>query len=440
MKLKKYVLWVCSLCMTCVFCFFAQQVQAFSATDLDAKGVMVIEEKTGRVLFEKNPDEVLKIASMSKMITQYLVHDAIKNGDITWSTVVPISERAAATSINYELSNVPLRVDGVYTVKDLYEAVSIYSANAATIALAEFLGGTEDAWVQKMYELVRSFGIQDAYLINSSGLPNEYGLSNKKFNLPNDDENSMSARSVAILARRIALDYPEILDTASITEKTFMPGTPDATPMKNYNLLLPGLAYGRQGVRGIKTGTTDSSGASLTAIATENGMSVISVLIGAPTSTQRFKETNEILDYVFSAYETLNAIKADMPAQAISPIKAENGEEEYISLNYAIDYPIVVPKGTVLSQVQMTFVPEKSVSNENGQLVAPFSSGQVIGSLELSMPANSLGYVSSDLQSRVPVTASYEVREANIFTKIYRFFQNLFSSIFGAILSVLPFA
>lgn len=408
-------------------------IQALEAQDVDAKAVLVIEQSSGQILFQKNPDEVLKIASMSKMATQYLVNEAVANGETSWDAPVTISQRVMDTSANYELSNVPLRTNETYTVKELYEAMSIFSANGATIALAEHLAGTEDQWVERIQAKLTSWGITDASFINASGLPNQYGLSNKKTNLPDNAENSMSARSVAILARHLVTDYPDSLQVSSIAEKVFHPGTIDETLMTNYNLLVPGLLFGRQGVTGLKTGTTDDSGASVTTTATENGMSVISVLIGASQSMARFSETDKILDQVFAAYELLPLVTANNSVKGVTPYPVVDGVDEYLSLNYGKDYQAVVPKGTAVSQISMTFTPNPELLNANNQLKAPIAADQPVGTINISVPGENLGFLQAGEGNQVPALASFEIKEANIFVKLFRSIQSFFKGITGAI-------
>ena len=405
-------------------------ISAVEANDLDAKGAIVVEQKTGKILFDKNPDEVFGIASMSKMATQYLVNEAVQNGEVSWDTKITVSQRAVDTSANYELSNVPLRVGEEYTIQELYEAMSIYSANAATIALAEYLGGSEDAWVAKIQEKLQSWGITDATFINASGLPNQYGLSNRKENLPADAENSMSARSVAILARHLAEDFPSALEVAATTEKVFHPGTVDETVMKNYNLLLPGLLFGRAGVTGLKTGTTDGSGASLTATATENGMSVVAVIIGSSQPLKRFEEMNKLLTQVFAQCEVLTLASKGESAKGIKPY-ATNGSDEVVSIDYGKDFLVVVPKGTAKSQVVLEFQPEKNQLDEYGKLKAPFKKGDVIGRIYYTVERDiDKGYLEKTEGTFVPAVAGIDVGEANIFQNIWRsitrFFGNLF--------------
>ena len=209
----------------------------------DVQSYIAIEQTSGKILMQNNQDEVRGIASMSKMISQYLILEAIKKGEITWETKIPISARANQLSANYNLSNVPLWPNEKYTIKELFDAISIYSANAATLAIAEYIGGSEANWIERMKEKLNEWGIKDATIINVTGLPNKYGGSEKNPAFGDEDENSMSARSVAIIAKNLVNDFPEILKISSISTQTFRPNGSGTTKMDNFNYLLPGLLF-----------------------------------------------------------------------------------------------------------------------------------------------------------------------------------------------------
>ena len=186
-------------------------VSAAEATPkVEAKAAFILEPSTGKILMNQNGDEKLGIASMTKMISEYLIFEAIEKGDIKWDQTVTISDYAQQLSQDNSLSNVPLRQDETYTFKELYQAMAIYSANAATVAMAESIAGSEPEFVDMMKEKVESWGIKDYELYNSTGLSNAdlkghmYPGSNEK------NENAMSARSIAIVAQNLLESYPEV--------------------------------------------------------------------------------------------------------------------------------------------------------------------------------------------------------------------------------------
>ena len=164
------------------------------------------------------------MASMSKILTEYLILEAINNQQISWEDTTSISEYAHRVSQNLSLSNVPLRRDEHYTIRELYEAMAIYSANGATIALAEVLAGSETEFVRLMNAKAKELGMENYTFVNSTGLNNKdlFGMHPAG---TADAENLASAKDTALMALRILQDYPEVLTIASIPRKTFRPDT-----------------------------------------------------------------------------------------------------------------------------------------------------------------------------------------------------------------------
>ena len=276
---------------------FGQAVQAKSL-DVDAEASIIVDFDTGQILQGQDIDKPLGIASMSKMIVEYILFEEIAAGNISWDKEVSVSDHAYQVSQNYELSNVPLRSDDTYTIKELYEAMAIYSANGATIAIAEAIAGSEPEFVDRMIETVESFGVTDATLVNATGLNNKYLQDNLYPGSSDSDENMMSARSAAIIANHILTDYPEILEIASTPTKTFREGTVDAVNMVNWNWMLPGMLFERENVDGLKTGTTDLAGATFAGTAKEDGRRLITVVLNSgDDKSTRFVETDKMMDF-----------------------------------------------------------------------------------------------------------------------------------------------
>lgn len=399
----------------------------------DVASYIAIEQNSGKILMAKNADEVRGMASMSKMVSQYLILEAIKNGELTWDTQIPISERVSNLSVNYELSNVPLWANALYSVRELFEATSIYSANAATIAIGEYLAGSEVKWAERMQEKVESWGITDAHMVNATGLPNSYGTTEKNPKFGNNDENSMSARSVARVAQRLVLDFPEILNISSITTKEFRPGTAGATKMDNFNYLLPGLLFGYEGVTGLKTGTSDFSGASITTTATRNGFSVIVVTMGSQKPLNRFRVTANILDELFKKYEGLVVGSPGKSVQNLASYPVVGGSEETLSVDYGGTFVAAVPKGTALNQVKIRLEANPELVDSSGALKAPITAGQTVGELYFTMPGDDLGYVDGSTEGHVTALAAYEITPSNIVVDSYRQVRGFFGSIWNGI-------
>ena len=386
----------------------------------DVKSYIAIEQTSGKILMQNNQDEVRGIASMSKMITQYLILEAIKNGEVTWETQIPVSNRVHQLSANYSLSNVPLLPSEKYTIKELFDAISIYSANAATLAVAEYIGGSEANWIERMKAKLDEWGIKDATIINVTGLPNKYGGADKNPSYGDEDENSMSARSVAIIAKNLVNDFPEILKVSSIPTQTFRPNGSGTTKMDNFNYLLPGLLFEYEGVTGLKTGTSDASGASITTTATRNGFSVIVVSMGSKEPLNRFKVTRHILDELFKKYEGLIVGAPGKSVQNLAPIQLDGGSEETLGVDYGKTFIAAVPKGTALSQIKIGFTPLEELKTEDGKVKAPIKAGQTVGTLTFEMPGENLGYVDGKDHGTVEALAAFDVETSSVVTESMR--------------------
>ncbi|HSO58838.1 MAG TPA: serine hydrolase, partial [Paenisporosarcina sp.] len=181
--------------------------------NLFVDGAILIDADTGKILYEKNADTALGIASMTKMMTEYLLFEAIEKGQVTWDQQYLVTDHTYKISQDRRLSNVPLRQDGSYSIQELYEAMAIYSANAATIAIAETIAGTESEFVNMMNKKAKELGLVDYKFVNSTGLNNADLQGMHPQGTEAKDENVMPAKSVAKLAFHLMKDYPQVLET-----------------------------------------------------------------------------------------------------------------------------------------------------------------------------------------------------------------------------------
>ncbi|EUJ16997.1 D-alanyl-D-alanine carboxypeptidase [Listeria aquatica FSL S10-1188] len=337
---------------------------------------------------------------------------------ISWDDKVKISEYAHKVSQDTSLSNVPLREGEEYTVKELYEAMAIYSANGAAIALAEKMAGSEGDFVKMMDKKADELKLGEHHFVNSTGL-NNLDLKGKEQVGDKNDENKMTAKGMAKLAQHLIQDYPEVLKTASTTKKDFRPGTSDRIAMSNWNWLLPGLIYGRQGVDGLKTGTTDYAGMCLTATATQNGMRVITVVLHAnggkgsgQHNSARFDETNKMLDYAFDNFKLEEVQKKGSKIKKPASAKVENGKESTVSLTAGKDVSLVVPNATGKPKV------DTKVTLKNKTVTAPVKKGDKLGTMSLSLKdGDNLGYIDGKQSESIPVLAGEDVEKAGIFSR-----------------------
>ncbi|MBC9825519.1 serine hydrolase [Carnobacterium inhibens] len=410
------------------------EAAAIEQPTIEAAAAFIIEPTTGKVLLNQNGDEKLGIASMTKMITEYILLETIKNGDLAWDDQVEISEYAHKVSQNYELSNVPLRIDETYSVEELYQAMAIYSANGATIALAEHIAGDEQTFVDMMREKVETWGITNYELYNTTGLSNSDLYGHIYPGSTEENENTMTAREMAIVAQKLLNDFPDVLKTSSISKKTFREGTSDKIEMTNFNWMLPGLDHERANVDGLKTGTTDFAGASMTGTAEEEGMRIITIVMNATNGQEdlgkRFVETDKMMDWAFENWEMVPAFEENQIIENIDPVAVDDGKEDVIELAVKSDVSLLVPKNTDIKNTSVTIQLQKDLLNESDHLTAPIEKGTEVGTAQVISEGDELGYVNGEEGEEVTVVAASTIEKANVFVLGGRWVKDFISNLF----------
>lgn len=381
--------WVALLLMPLLLLMTIGTVPASAASTLGihVDGAILIDADSGKILYEENADTPLGIASMTKMMTEYLLFEAIEEGTISWDQEYKVNDYTYAISQDRRLSNVPLRRDGTYTIRELYEALAIYSANAATIAIAETIAGTETEFLKLMNAKAEELGLEDYKFVNSSGLNNGDLQGMHPQGTGPNDENVMPAKSVARLAYHLLHDYPEVLETTKINTKIFREGTTDATKMDNFNFMLPGFVYEYEGVDGLKTGTTDFAGYCFTGTATRDGKRVIAVVMkavdaqGVGSYKARFDATRALFDYGFSQFSEVEFVPAGYQFDKQKELGVIKGKEKNVSI--AVKEPI---RMMVKTSEKDLYVPELVIDESkmtDGVLQAPIEKDTVVGHVKL---------------------------------------------------------
>lgn len=338
-----------------------------------AKHAIAVEVSTGKVLYEQDAQTPASIASISKLLSVYLVYEALEKGEIQLDTMVDISDYPYSLTANTELSNVNLDARS-YSVSDLLNASLITSSNSAIIALAEKIAGSEAAFVDKMKAKVAEWGITDATIVNTSGLDNSDLGENIYPGSKPDDSNQFSALDVAIIARHLILDYPQVLNITSLNAYDFGGYTYYST-----NQMLSEGTHARGGVDGLKTGTSNSAGSSFVATTTQANMRIITVVLnatdGLTNSDNRFVETNNLMNYVYNNYSAITLVKKG-EAFENSSVKLFNGTKAFSPAVATADL-LAIQKNTSEQPVTATFT-----SNQT-EFDAPITSGTVVGQLKI---------------------------------------------------------
>ncbi|WP_413466031.1 D-alanyl-D-alanine carboxypeptidase family protein [Metabacillus litoralis] len=406
---------------------------------VNAGAAIIIEESTGTILYGKNVDEMLPIASMAKVMTEYLLLEAIDSGKLKWEQTYTPSEYVYKISQNGNLSNVPLRQDGSYNVKELYEAMAIYSANGAAIAIAEIIAGSESNFVKLMNEKAKELGLKNYEFVNATGLENKDLIGMHPEGTGVEGESKVSARDMALLSRRLIQDFPEILETASISKGVFREGTEDRTNMPNWNWMLPGLLFEYEGVDGLKTGSTDNAGSCFTATAVKNGMRVITVVIDAKDDsgtlhTPRFKETKKMLDYAFANFTVKEVFPANYQVKKQSEIPVIKGKEDKVSIQTKDPLTLVVKNGED-DLYKATFKIDEKQLSKKGELTAPVKKGQKVGTMVVSYEGKgeALTFVEDNKTAQVDLVTKEAVEKANWFILSMRGIGGFFSGLWGTV-------
>lgn len=267
----------------------------------EAKSAILIERDTGKVIFSKNENEQLPPASMAKIMTLLLAMESIEKGELKLDEMIRVSERASSMGG----SQVFLEAGEEMSVEDLLKSVAIASGNDASVALAERISGSEEAFVKQMNNKVNELGLKNTQFQNSSGLPAENLYS--------------TAYDMAIIAKEL-LKYEAITDYTSIYEDYLRKGQDNEFWLVNTNKLVRFYP----GVDGLKTGYTSEAKYCLTATAKKDDMRVIAVVMGVDTVKKRNATVSAMLDYAFNHYDTKRIFDKDQVITNLNLMKAEN--------------------------------------------------------------------------------------------------------------------
>ena len=285
----------------------------------DAKSVVLMDGLTGQVLYEQNSNLRISPASFVKVMTLYVVLDAIRAGQLKLEDMVTVSEKAWKRTYKTTSSAMFLKVGERVKIEDLVKGVAIASGNDACVALAEHVSGSEEAFVSKMNEKAKLLGLKDSQFKNSDGMPavDQY----------------TTAVDMATLAKRYIEDHPEALVYHSTVEFEY-----NGIRQGNRNTLL----QKNIGVDGLKTGHVQEAGYHLTATAKRDGQRMIAVVMGCDKMRKRAPEAQKLLEYGFKNFSTVEAIKKGAP---FGPVKVKRGKLNQVTLTAAEDARVTVAKG-----------------------------------------------------------------------------------------------
>ena len=333
--------------------------------DVPCAAAILIDEDSGAVLYEKNADQQRPIASITKVMTLLLTFEALSAGRIALTDTVPVSEHA------YHMggSQIWLEPGEQMTLDDMLKAICISSANDAAVAVAEFVGGSEPAFVQQMNARAAELGLTNTHFENACGLDAEGHLS--------------TARDVAMMSREILLHHAEVRNYCSIWMDSLRGG---ATQLVNTNKMLK--TY--NGITGLKTGTTSKAGVCISASAERDGLRLIAVVLGSPSGKERFQAATALLDYGFANYQN---VTPQLPENAPETISVSHGTASEVELAYSTPTRFLMPKNAAEPLTATLELPEK--------LSAPVEADTLLGTVQLAS--------GGEVLARFPITAAQGV-------------------------------
>lgn len=349
-----------------------QTPAASSGIELAAPSAILMEANTGTILYVKNSHEKMRPASITKIMTLDLIFEALANGQIHKEDEVTVSEHAASMGG----SQVYLEVGETQTVDTMIKCISICSANDACVAMAEYIDGTEDAFVIHMNEKAASLGMKDTTFVNCCGLE--------------VDGHVTSAYDIALMSRELSVKHPEIHDYCTVWMDTITHKTRKGESefgLTNTNKLLRQYRY----CTGLKTGFTSQAKFCLSATATRDNVDLIAVVMAEEDSKIRNKEAASLLDYGFAHCQ----VYSDPLSDPLPDLKVDRGVEELVPIHYASPFEYVITDGTSTDAITKELHLPESVS-------APLKENDVIGSVEYSCNGKPIGSVDILAAEAVP--------------------------------------
>ncbi|MCI8403534.1 MAG: D-alanyl-D-alanine carboxypeptidase [Clostridia bacterium] len=376
------------ICFLICVCFMTQSVAALAegennGTDLGlkARSAVLMEESSGDILYESNPDDRVPIASVTKVMTMLLIMEAVDSGKITLDDMVNVSENA----MSYGGSTMFLEAGEQLSVNDMLKGIAVASANDGCVAMAEYLAGSESAFVDQMNAKAKELSMENTHFVNTNGL--------------DDDDHYSSARDVAIMSREL-IKHKTIFNYSSIWMDTLRGGK---FQLANTNKLI--RFY--EGANGLKTGSTSKALCCLSATAKRGDMQLIAVVLGAPTSAERFSSAKSLLDYGFANYSVNTQVTA---GDEVDTVHVEKGIEDEVRVVASDSFSMLVKKGSE-GEVEKEIIMDEVIS-------APLEAGQKIGVMRINSGGKTL--------AEIDLNTANGVEKKGIGLIVKEFFRTLF--------------
>lgn len=353
-------------------------------TNIEARSALLMEPISGKIVYEKNIDEQYAPASVTKIMTMLLTIESVDNGKISLDDKVTCSENAKKMGGSTML----LDTGEIRTVEELIKGVAIASGNDAAVALAEYLGGTEEDFVVMMNTRAKELGMSKTTFKNCNGLPADGHVS--------------TAKDIALMSREL-LKHPKILKYTGTYMETISEGRKSPIELVNHNKLVRFF----EGCDGLKTGFTNEAKYCISATATRNNVRMLSVIMGAPTYKIRNRDAGVLLNYGFSKYEGKNVVAKDEEVDKV--YMDEQGNRFFVAMAKD-DLTAIIPKGSSEE------IEKKIVINE---LKKEYKQGEIVGKCEV--------YLGEEKVGEVEIYSDRDIKKGNFFTNIKFNIKNLFN-------------
>lgn len=358
-------------------------VQNDNFLNLDAESAILIEQNSGQILYSHNIHEKLHPASVTKIMSLLLIMEALDSGKITLETQIPCSENAA----NMGGSQIWLDPRENLSVNDMLKAIAVVSANDCVTAMAEYLSGSTENFVKMMNEKAKELGMNDTNFVNCHGL--------------DEDDHLTSAYDIALMSRELLTKHPQITNYTTIWTDSLRDGK---SALSNTNKLVRNYS----GCTGLKTGSTSKALFNLSASATRNDLSLISVIMKAPTSAIRFSNASTLLDYGFNTFSYKSfATKGEV----FKSIPVTKGTADTINAIYESSPSFLIKKGEESSITYEINLPES--------IQAPITQGQQLGTISY--------YLNNDKIAEVTLIAENSINKISFINIMKSLFSNWFN-------------
>lgn len=373
-----------------------------SSPSVKASGAMLVDVTTGQVLYSKNENSMLQPASITKLMTAFLTREAIEEGKLSWKKEITPSDHALALTRKPGLARIPL-LNKPYTIKELYDAALIRSANEAAVTLAEAVSGSEESFVQKMNQRADELGMTQTTFANASG------LDSVSAGLPG--ENLTSAKDLMKLALAFLTTYPEVLD---VTKRAYV--DVDGVRFEATNRMLAGRDLAYPGMIGFKTGTTNEAGYCLVGVSTRSGRTILSVVLGAETNEGRYTATKALHDYAYEDFVMTPVLRA---GEIISQTAfVSQGEKEQAQIRTTTAFEVLVEKGQEVPKPEFDLV----------ELEAPVTTDMQVGTVTIE-PSDTVRYLEGEHPPKVQLVTAESIETASFLTRLTRAFMDFMDSV-----------